>query len=339
MECYRIDLKQELRLVTPAESGDRCVTSAVSERRCKTLITWPTKRVDSDSLLFSTLRTFVLTTTLQQQQQLLQFKPHETILVVLSLRKGKKDQPQLAPPTIMAKKKKTSRPSSLKKALSQSKNITHNSKESSNIASRYTDEIESKEEDHSASSSSEGDDEIRLKAFSLLTKIGPDKDDDPSQWPEKPTPRNSQVYSTYQSGASSAALQSRHLEHQPAAAVVVNPRQNNGYYEELGMAGLLVSCIADACVKSTEFVAKTGYESIYGAPPTTHSFYTPTNTPTTSTSTATSSYNSSASEHVPRFARPSSYRDDANGDFEKVSILNTYRGSSTINKGQTSGES
>ena len=58
------------------------------------------------------------------------------------------------------------------------------------------------------------------------------------------------------------------------------------------MAGLLVSCIAEACKKSTDYAIKTGYESIY----------------------------------------PDSTKDAA-GDFEKVSIMDTYR-----NTGQTSGE-
>ena len=69
-----------------------------------------------------------------------------------------------------------------------------------------------------------------------------------------------------------------------------------------------MSCIADACQKSTDYVARSGYETIYTAAAATSSATT-TTTP--------------------------SRLDDARGEFEKVSILHTYRSS----HGQVSGES
>ncbi|CAB9521945.1 expressed unknown protein [Seminavis robusta] len=115
--------------------------------------------------------------------------------------------------------------------------------------------------------------DVRLKAFALLNRIGPTADDDASTWPEKPQPRSSyQRNETPQTEKDS-------LRRSSAPARYVN---NN--YEELGMAGLFVSCIADACKKSTEYAARMGYETIY----------------------------------------PGGGGREAEGEFEKVNILGTY---------------
>jgi hypothetical protein len=100
--------------------------------------------------------------------------------------------------------------------------------------------------------SPEGDDDpedIRLKAFALLNRIGPDEDDDETTWPEKPEPP---VLSPYQKAAQA-----------PRPADLRKPAVQANHYDELGFAGILVGCIADACKKSVEYAAKTGYESIY----------------------------------------------------------------------------
>ena len=129
----------------------------------------------------------------------------------------------------------------------------------------------------------EDPEEVRLKAFALLNRLGPTEEDDASTWPEKPTRES---FTSYQKNENtkSEVDELRRQSAPPAYA-------SNEYYEEWGLAGLMVSCIADACKKSADYAIKTGYESIY----------------------------------------PDAKRTE--GDFERVSILNTYR-----NTGQTSGE-
>ena len=132
------------------------------------------------------------------------------------------------------------------------------------------------------------EEDVRLKAFALLNKIGRDEDDDETTWPEKPPPK--EQLSSYQKPHKNAGTAQKDTRRRPP--IQINPT-NADHYEEWGIAGLMVSCIADACKKSTEYAARRGYESIYPD------------------------------------AR------EATGDFEKVSILNTYGVGS---QGQSSGE-
>ena len=136
---------------------------------------------------------------------------------------------------------------------------------------RYQDEPEDDEDD------------VRLKAFALLNRLGPSEDDDESTWPEKPIPQPR--LSSYQRNDEMKP----HNDALRREARHVN--STSEYYEEWGVAGLFVCCVADACKKSAEYAARIGYETIY---PDTR---------------------------------------EAEGDFEKVSILPTYG-----NTGQSSGE-
>ena len=102
----------------------------------------------------------------------------------------------------------------------------------------------------------EDDDDIRLKAFNLLNKIGPDDDDDESSWPQKPLPKKQ--LSSYQNSSHNHPGRNNNANR---SAIQTNPAIKD-QYEELGLAGLLVSCIADACRKSTEYATRKGYESL-----------------------------------------------------------------------------
>jgi hypothetical protein len=98
-------------------------------------------------------------------------------------------------------------------------------------------------------------DDVRLKAFALLNKIGPADDDEASNWPEEP---RRQSFTSYQKNVNTKA-QLEEFRRQSAPAVYAS----NDYYEEWGIAGLMVSCIADACKKSADYAMKTSYESMY----------------------------------------------------------------------------
>jgi hypothetical protein len=103
--------------------------------------------------------------------------------------------------------------------------------------------------------SPDDEEDIRLKAFALLNRIGPDADDDETTWPEKPQLR----ISSYQRND----INTRPQKDEPRGSPPAHMADNHDYYEEWGLAGLFVSCIADACKKSTEYAARIGYETIH----------------------------------------------------------------------------
>ena len=153
------------------------------------------------------------------------------------------------------------------------------------MGSNYRDDVS--EEDQ--------EEDVRLKAFALLNKIGPDKDDDTTAWPEKPPPQK--LLSSYQNPEFVSAD-----DKQSRPPIRIHSSSADPAYEEWGIAGLMVSCIADACKKSTEYAARRGYESMTSR--------------------------------------------EASGDFEKVSILNTYTMPGEVNNSnntrgqqQTAGQS
>ena len=99
------------------------------------------------------------------------------------------------------------------------------------------------------------EEDVRLKAFALLNKIGPDKDDDKTAWPERPPPQDQ--LSSYQNPEFVSANDSH-----SRPPIRIHSSSTDQAYEEWGIAGLMVSCIADACKKSTEYAARRGYESM-----------------------------------------------------------------------------
>jgi hypothetical protein len=102
--------------------------------------------------------------------------------------------------------------------------------------------------------SPDDEEDVRIKAFALLNRIGPADDDDETTWPENPQLR----LSSYQRNENKKARKD-----DPRGPAQTHCADKNDYYEEWGMAGLLVSCIADACKKSTEYAARIGYETIH----------------------------------------------------------------------------